>query len=143
MYQSLILFLVLSETGEETQSAWIRQVHEVMHIVSVLIGVVGVAIVVWGVLCGLLRVIKMESHVFKGQTVSTERETLKEHLGFYLLLGLEFLVASDIIDTLIAPTLDHLLILGGIIAIRTVISVSLNWELSHKKAQEISSTVDP
>lgn len=137
MHESLVLLSVLSVTGEESQSAWIGHIQEAMHIVSILIGVVGVAIVVWGVLCGLLRLVRLEIDVFKGQTVASKRENLKGHLGFYLLLGLEFLVASDIIETLIAPTLEHLLILGGIIAVRTVISLTLNWELSNiKKAGE-------
>ena len=136
MYESLFLLSVFSETGEEPHSEWISQIHDVMHVISILIGVVGVAVIVWGVLCGLLRLIGLEIDVFRGQTVSSKRESLKEHLGFYLLLGLEFLVAADIIETLIAPTLEQLLNLGGIIAIRTVISLSINWELSHKKTQE-------
>ena len=134
MHESLLLLSVFAETGEESPSAWISQIHHVMHVISILIGVAGVAIIVWGVLCGLLRLIRLEIDVFRGQPVASKRRSLKEHLGFYLLLGLEFLVAADIIDTLIAPTLEHLLILGGIIAVRTVISLSLNWELSNKKA---------
>ena len=52
-------------------------------------------------------------------------------LGYYLLLGLEFLIAADIINTLVRPTPQDLLVLGAIVAIRTVISYSLNTELAH------------
>ena len=58
-------------------------------------------------------------------------------LGRAILLGLEFLVAADIIETLSAPTLEHLAILGGIVLIRTVISFSLNWELSHRETGSV------
>jgi uncharacterized membrane protein len=112
------------------------QIQHVMHVISILIGVVGVSVIVWGVFCGLLYLIRLEIDAFKGQSVTSRRVSLKEHLGFYLLLGLEFLVAADIIETLISPTLEHLLFLGGIITIRTVISLSLSWELSHKETQE-------
>ena len=53
-------------------------------------------------------------------------------LAYYLLLSLEFLIAADIIDTIVQPGLEELAILGGIIAIRTVISLSMNWELKSK-----------
>jgi uncharacterized membrane protein len=53
-------------------------------------------------------------------------------LGYYLLLGLEFLIAADIIDTLMKPATQDLIVLGAIVAIRTVISYSLNSELAHE-----------
>ena len=45
--------------------------------------------------------------------------------------GLEFLIAADIIDTLMRPNPQELLVLGAIVAIRTVISYSLNLELAQ------------
>jgi uncharacterized membrane protein len=47
-------------------------------------------------------------------------------------LSLEILIAADIIDTIIQPSLDELAILGGILAIRTVISFSLSWEMKSE-----------
>jgi uncharacterized membrane protein len=57
-------------------------------------------------------------------------------LGYYLLLGLEFLIAADVIDTLMKPTPQDLLVLGGIIVIRTIISYSLNTELKSERRAE-------
>ena len=135
MHESLILLSVFSASGEESHSTWIDQIHEVMHVIAVLVEVIGVAVIVWGVLCGFLRLVRLEKDDFKGLAVVSQRDALKEHLGFYLLLALEFLVAADIIETLIDPTMEHLLILGVIVGIRTVISLSLNWELSQKEKQ--------
>jgi uncharacterized membrane protein len=111
---------------------WVDYIHEGMHVCAVLIGVVGVAIVVWGVACGAVRLVALERTVIAGGEWEAQRSTLRKHLGFYLLLGLEFLVAADIIETLIAPSLEHVLLLGAIVIIRTIISVSLNWELSKE-----------
>lgn len=52
-------------------------------------------------------------------------------LGFHLLLGLEFLIAADIIRTIVHPSLQELAILGSLVAIRTVISYFLNKEIEH------------
>ncbi|MGO9218113.1 MAG: DUF1622 domain-containing protein [Streptosporangiaceae bacterium] len=49
--------------------------------------------------------------------------------GGTLLLGLEVLVAADLVRTIaVAPTLDHVLVLGLIVLIRTVLSFSLETE---------------
>ncbi|RZA00230.1 MAG: DUF1622 domain-containing protein, partial [Proteobacteria bacterium] len=50
-----------------------------------------------------------------------------------ILLGLEILVAADIISTVVTqPTLNNVLILGIIVLIRTFLSVSLQVELEGK-----------
>lgn len=52
-------------------------------------------------------------------------------LGRSILLGLEFLVAADILKSLvIKPTLDDLLILGGLVLVRTFLSISLGVEIN-------------
>jgi len=54
-------------------------------------------------------------------------------LGRSILLGLEFLVAADIVHTLaIEPTLDSLVVLAGIVLIRTFLSFSLEVELEGR-----------
>lgn len=52
-------------------------------------------------------------------------------LGRSILLGLEFLVAGDILKTLIIDlTLDDLIVLAGLILVRTFLSVSLGVEIN-------------
>jgi uncharacterized membrane protein len=56
---------------------------------------------------------------------------VRQALGGSLLLGLEILVAADLIRTIaVAPTLDNVLILGLIVLIRTFLSISLEIEIS-------------
>jgi uncharacterized membrane protein len=55
---------------------------------------------------------------------------LRAAFGGTLLLGLEVLVAADLIRTVaVAPTLDNVLVLGLIVLIRTVLSFSLETEI--------------
>lgn len=54
-------------------------------------------------------------------------------LGRAIILGLEFLVAADILRTISAdPTLRDVAILGGVVLIRTVLSFSLEVELEGR-----------
>ena len=56
---------------------------------------------------------------------------IRQALGGTLLLGLEILVAADLIRTIaVAPTLNNVLTLGLIVLIRTFLSFSLEVEIS-------------
>lgn len=58
---------------------------------------------------------------------------LRRNLGRAILLGLEFLVAADIIRTVaIEPTFRSVGVLGGIVLIRTFLSVSLELETTGR-----------
>ncbi len=55
---------------------------------------------------------------------------LRSAFGGTLLLGLEVLVAADLVRTVaVAPTIDNVLVLGLIVLIRTVLSFSLETEI--------------
>ena len=107
---------------------------EYLHHATFGISVLGVLVIIFGVLCGILRFLRSEVASARGANVEAERRKLRQVLGYYLLLGLEFLIAADIIDTLMNPTTQDLIILGAIVAIRTVISYSLNVELAHENS---------
>ena len=54
----------------------------------------------------------------------------RQDLGRAILLGLEFLVAGDIIRTVVVhPTLDNLIVLAIIVVIRTFLSITLQLEV--------------
>ena len=61
---------------------------------------------------------------------ATAYVALRSAFGGTLLLGLEVLVAADLVRTVaVAPTLDNVLVLGLIVLIRTVLSFSLETEI--------------
>jgi uncharacterized membrane protein len=107
---------------------------EYLHQATFGISLLGVLVIILGVMSGLVRFLRSEASALRGATVEGERRKLRQVLGYYLLVGLEFLIAADIIDTLMKPTTQDLIILGAIVAIRTVISYSLNSELSHESS---------
>jgi uncharacterized membrane protein len=106
---------------------------EFLHHVSFGIGILGVLAIVFGVIGGVVRFLRSEVHSGRGRNVEEDRRRLRHLLGYYLLLGLEFLIAADIIDTLMKPNVQDLVVLGAIVAIRTVISFSLAAELKSEK----------
>ena len=126
---------LLAEAGDQAVTLFELCGH-VLHVAALVVGVIGVIIILFGVGRGTWMLIKTEATGSK----TADRNTLRMDLGYYLLLGLEFLVAADIIETLLAPDLEHVLILGAIVVIRTVISFSLNWELKQHAEQAATHT---
>jgi uncharacterized membrane protein len=112
---------------------------EYLHQASFGIGLLGVLVIVFGVLCGLVRFVRSEMASVRGMSVDKERKRLRHVLGYYLLLGLEFLIAADIINTLMKPRVQDLMALGAIVFIRTVISYSLNAELKSEQEAKPST----
>ncbi len=48
-----------------------------------------------------------------------------------IVLALEFFIAADLIKSILQPTLNDVVVLGVIVAIRTVVGYSLNEELKE------------
>lgn len=104
-------------------------VKTLLIIISDAVGIAGIAVIVWGVILMVSRLVRLEfSRLSKGP-IYRKREALRHQLGSYLLLGLEFLIAADVIRTVTHPTLNDMALLGSIVAIRTVISYFLDREV--------------
>lgn len=59
--------------------------------------------------------------------------TFKEMIGKSLMLGLEFLIAADIIRTVtLRSTMQNVVVLGGLVLIRTFLSWSLVVEMEGR-----------
>ena len=106
-------------------------IREIIQITSTVVGIIGGAIILWGVVLIIFRLLRLELRRFRHGSIYHKRETLRHQLGSYLLLGLEFLIAADIIGTITHPTLNDMAVLGSIVLIRTVISYFLEREVNE------------
>jgi uncharacterized membrane protein len=68
----------------------------------------------------------------------------RRQLGRSILLGLELLVAADIIRTVaVTPTVRSVAVLGGIVLIRTFLSFSLELEITGRWPWQKPDTAPP
>lgn len=86
-----------------------------------------------GVGIATYRLGRLELGRLRGHHMLAARQLLRRQLGSYLLLGLEFLIAADVIHTVAKEQLEYrdLILLGGIVVIRTLISYFLHQEVRH------------
>lgn len=54
-----------------------------------------------------------------------------------LIFGLEFIIAADILATILAPSIEDVLLLGAIVAIRTVLSHFLLKEANEYSIKDV------
>lgn len=97
------------------------------HIVTRIVELTGIAIIAVGAFATLILFLyRLATLADRDEAVADFRSSL----GRTILLGLEFLVAADIINTVaVEPTLKSVAVLAGIVAIRTFLSFSLETEI--------------
>ena len=101
----------------------------VIHMVTRGVELAGIAVILLGALWSFGRF----GRVVAGGRSEGAYKALRSSLGRSILLGLELLVAADIINTVaIEPTLDSLAVLAGIVLIRTFLSFSLEVEIDGR-----------
>ena len=102
--------------------------------VGVAFDVFGVLVIVGGVLLATLRFTRQQ--LAAGDTQPMERGAYRRYkveVGLALLLGLEVLVAADIIKTVaLAPNFTSLGVLAALVAIRTFLSWALVLEIEGR-----------
>lgn len=100
----------------------------VVETVGTVVDGAGVAVIVVGALAAI--VIAARAGVAHQPDIYP---MFRRHLGRSILLGLELLVAADIIRTVaVTPTLASVAVLGLIVVIRTFLSFSLELEISGR-----------
>lgn len=99
--------------------------YEIIGFVASIIGYIGVAFIVIG---STLATYKYILSLF-GSKYTTDHVRLT--LGTYILIGLEFMVGEDIINTVLHTSFDNLIELGMIVVIRTALDFFLSREMTH------------
>jgi uncharacterized membrane protein len=103
------------------------ETKEIIYVISEVIDFAGVAIIALGAVMG---VILCARDLMRQERTVDAYSRLRTFLGRSLLLGLEFLVAGDIIKTVaIEPTFDSVIVLAIIVLVRTVLSLSIDVEI--------------
>lgn len=100
------------------------------------IEVVGVLVIIIGSVISSFRFITL----FRNLSQSSAFREYRRELGRSIILGLEFLIAGDIIRTVVmADSLTNIAILGLIILIRSFLSLTLHLEVEGRWPWQASS----
>nr|WP_294847062.1 DUF1622 domain-containing protein [uncultured Sphingomonas sp.] len=114
---------------------------QIAHDVAKILELAGILIIALGAAINLgMFAVRM---VHPDQRLSA-MAALRSNFGRSILLGLEFLIAADIINTVaVAPSLQSVIVLGAIVLIRTFLSWSLELEIDGRWPWQRSNTETP
>lgn len=113
---------------------------QLLTYLSIVLDGFSVLILIIGVIFALVDFIKLFIHKYTRQEHAEANNLIKNALGSYILLSLEVLIAADIIDSIVHPTLEDILKLGLVVIIRTIISYFLNKEIESTERAIIQKT---
>jgi uncharacterized membrane protein len=101
--------------------------QEVARLASLILDAASYAVILLAV---AISTIAFLTSAWRTGLVANYRE-YRANLGRGILTGLELLIAADILrSVVIDPSLDSMLVLGGIVLIRTFLSISLEVEIN-------------
>ncbi len=102
--------------------------REVLGGIGIVVDAIGVAVILIGALIATSRFL-----LRRYGRGNVSYQSYRQDIGRTILLGLEFLIAGDIIRTVVvAPSLNNVAALGFIVLIRTFLSVSLELEIEGR-----------
>lgn len=100
------------------------------HATARIIEAAGIAVIVLG---GVVSTALFLYHFHRSRQFDKVYSQYRSNLGRSILLGLEFLVAADIVGTVaVEPTFRSLGVLGLIVVIRTFLSFALEVEITGR-----------
>ncbi len=109
----------------------VEYIHDIIAWLSLLIGLIGILIIVWGALKAFW--------LFIGHHQHEDFQHIRLELGSHVILGLDFLVGKDIIDTLLLDEgvrfWEDLAGLGTVVAIRIILTHFMLKEIRELEAQ--------
>ena len=132
----------MNEGPSASEHELIERVLDAVEYVALVIELLAVAVIAIGVLYAIGMFLR--NHFGRGRASGYERQ-FRAQLGNSLLVGLEILVAADIIRTVaLEPSLENVAILGILVLVRTFLSWSLvveiegrwPWKDAESKAKE-------
>ena len=106
------------------------EIENIFNWIAKIIDIIGIIILVYGFLKLLIKYLFIEVNNIK-QTAIRKIQSIRCELGVYILLALDFLIASDIIHTITDLSQEQLIELSVMIVIRISIGYFLGKEIDE------------
>ena len=112
---------------------WIK---DIFISIADIIDIIGVVILIFGFAKLLIKYLGKEFLKHPFRTPIIEIQKIRCELGIYILLSLDFLIASDIIHTIMDITTEQLIELSVMIVLRIAIGYFLGKEIDEIHLQK-------
>ena len=104
--------------------------HDIAHYIALAIEAIAIAVIAIGALEAVVGIARMGFH---SDATNDDRRTIWLNFARWLVAGLTFQLAADVVNTSFEPTWDEIGHLAAIAAIRTFLSFFLDRELEETR----------
>ena len=125
------------------EASLLEAIERSIESLGLAIDVFGVIVIVGGILLAIVQYLRRQ----RVHSFMDHYQSFKVRIGRVLLLGLEILVAADIVKTIaVTPTFENLGILAGLVIIRTflgwalILEVEGHWPWQPEPAAEVEAS---
>jgi uncharacterized membrane protein len=102
----------------------------IIRLCAVILGYAGAVLIIYGGFRAIVKVVLLEC-----RKASFTYNQIRREFTDKIVFGLEFLIAADILATLLSPTQQDLINLAVVVVIRTVLGYFLSREAEQFKLQ--------
>lgn len=99
---------------------------DIINLIAQILSTAGAAIIFYGGMRSVYEIV-----VGEALRRPPNYNALRRNFTAKIIVGLEFFVANDLIKSVLTPTLNDVVVLAIIVAIRTVVSYSLDKEIKE------------
>jgi len=100
--------------------------EDIVFFISLFFAIFGAILITYGGIRAIIKIIASE--IFKRPY---DYVNIRIDFTSKILMALEFFIAADLINSVIKPQLNEVIVLAVIVAIRTVVGYSLNQEIKE------------
>ena len=119
-----------------------HEIHLVLEWLAVAVDLTGAVILIWAFVAAVGGVVRGLINSGDAHSRIVAMQAARCGLGVKLVFALELMIISDLFHTIISRSVDDLILVGGLVVIRTAIAYFINKEIaevSAELAQEASS----
>jgi len=112
-----------------------HEIHLVLEWLAVVIDLTGALIMVWAFVAAVIAVLRSAFSAGDEHSRIRSMQVARCGLGVKLVFALELMIISDLFHTIISRSVDDLILVGGLVVIRTAIAYFLNKEITEVSAE--------
>ncbi len=111
-----------------------HEINMILEWLAVIVDLTGALIMVWAFVAAVVGVVRGSFSSGDVHSRMLNMQVARCGLGVKLVFALELMIISDLFHTIISRSVEDLILVGGLVIIRTAIAYFLNKEITEVNA---------
>ncbi len=112
-----------------------HEIHMVLEWLAVVIDLTAVLIMIWAFVAAVFGLVRGSISAGDAHSRIRNMQAARCGLGVKLVFALELMIISDLFHTIISRSVDDMILVGGLVVIRTAIAYFINKEIAEVSAE--------